>query len=236
MRIAICEDERVHAALLESEIEKWAATTNDRPQVEHFSSAEEFLMVWPDEKDFDLVFLDIQMKHIDGFELASIIRAKDEDMVIVFVTGLWDHVLHGYDLRALKYIIKPIKTADCMKILDTAVRLTSRKKDDYIIIRQESMATRLLYDDIRYFEIKSHYIDVATANGHITYKAKMSSLEEALPSPQFFRCHRSFIVNMYHVQMIQPDKVLMDDGTVIPVARARWADLNETFMAYHANR
>ena len=236
MRIAICEDERTHAALLESEIAKWSTTTREPLQVEHFYSGEEFLIAWPDEKQYDLVFIDIEMGQINGIELAKIIRSRDETMMIVFVTGLWDYVLHGYDMRALKYIIKPIKAVDCCKVMDRAVAQIRRAKDDYLIIRQETTASRVLYEDICYFEIRSHYIDVVTTSGTITYKEKISNLEEILPSPQFLRCHRSYIVNMHHTRTIMPDKVQMDDHTILPVARARWAALNEAFMAYHSNR
>ena len=236
MKIAICEDERAHATLLESEIAEWGTAVHEMPDIKHYFSAEEFLMVWPEERDFDLVFIDIQMRHISGIELASIIRSKDEEMIIVFVTGVWDYVLRGYDIRALKYIIKPIKTADCIKVLDGATRQIRKWKDDYMIVRRENITTRVHYDDIIFFEIKSHYIDIVTTDGHMTYKEKMRNLEETLPTPQFFRCHRSFIVNMHHVDMIQPEKIQMDDGSILPVARARWANLNEAFLKYHVDK
>lgn len=234
MRIAICEDSFTHAEVLKTKVTRWANSKNVQISIEVFESAEEFLVKWPEKRLFDLVFIDIQMKFIDGMELAELIRKNDANMMIVFVTGFLDYVMNGYDVHALKYIVKPIQDTDCWKVMDRAYSLYHRRKDDFLIVPLEMQSTRIPLDDIYYFEIRSHYVNVNTKMAVITYKERLKDLEARLPSPHFFKCHRSYIVNIAHVRLIDLSQVYMDNDIVLPVARARWVNLNNAFLEYYA--
>lgn len=175
------------------------------------------------------------MKTIDGMSLAEMIRKTDQQMIIVFVTSFKDLVFRSFDVGAAKYVVKPIKPTDCFNILDSAYKKVKSWKNNVFLIPVETQIVRLLLNDILYFENIAHYIEVHSTTGGYRYKDRISDLEERLPCAQFFRCHRSYIVNFYHVQIINQDRLQLDDGTVLPVARARWELLNIAFMAYHAN-
>lgn len=233
MRIAMCEDEKIHADPLKSMISKWSEQRNIPVTIDHFPSGEAFLGAWSATHSFDLLFLDIQMKTIDGMSLAEMIRKTDQQMIIVFVTSFKDLVFRSFDVGAFKFVVKPIKPTDCYNILDSAYKKVKSWKDNVFLIPVETQTVRLLLNDIQYFENAAHYIEVHSTTGEYRYKERISDLEERLPSAQFFRCHRSYIVNFYHVQVINQDRLQLDDGTVLPVARARWEPLNIAFMAYH---
>jgi len=110
MRIAICEDNPKEQERLTAAIKDWAKARNTQADVLCYQSAEAFLMVWPD-VSFDLAFLDIQMKAINGIKLAETIRTSDKNMMLVFVMSFSQYVLKGYDVAALHYLIKPLSAA-----------------------------------------------------------------------------------------------------------------------------
>lgn len=236
MRIAICEDEKLHADLLVSIIRKWEALRKFKPFISVFESAESFLTKWSSDNTYDLLFLDIQMRHMNGMELAESIRRLDPNMEIVFVTGLKDFVFRGYEVRALHYLLKPPRIADCISVLDKAKTIVDSRKDDTFIVPVETQSVRLLMNDIFYFESFSHYVDVYSNRGVFRYRDKLTLLETRLPKPRFFRCHRSYIVNMYHICLINREQLEIDNGKILPVAQARWADLNQAYLLFHDTR
>ena len=236
MRIAICEDDATQAQALRRKIELWAAQAQATVLVEHFESGESFLGKWSDQYTYDMAFLDIQMKLVDGMELAKMIRKIDSAMTIIFVTGLRDFVFRGYEVQALRYLLKPIKQSDCSEALDLAYSIYKNKRDDLFVIRVETQSVRLLLNDIYYFEMRSHYVDVKTNRGNYSYKERIGDLQARLPKARFFMCNRSIIVNLYYVHVINPEMLRLDTGEVLPVAKSRWKQLNEAFIAFHAGK
>ncbi len=236
MRIVICEDIQSHSEILMDFIQKWSVSQQSHVDVVHYQSAEAFLFNWSKDNTFDLAFLDIEMGQLNGMELAGRIRKQDQAMLIVFTTGLRDYVLRGYEVQAFRYMLKPLKEKDCIRILNDALINMQNKRADSFVIAQETQSTRLLKDEIYYFEMDSHYIIVHTARGEKRYKEKMNNLEQMLGEPHFCRCHRSYLVNLSHVRTINRDMVEIDNGDILPVSRARWTALNQCFMGYYMVR
>ena len=95
---------------------KISATINE------YSSAESFLFVYEEKKDYDLLLLDIEMDGINGVEMAKRIRHEDETVQIIFITGYPDYMCQGYDLSALHYLIKPVSNEKLFEVLDRALK------------------------------------------------------------------------------------------------------------------
>jgi DNA-binding LytR/AlgR family response regulator len=233
MRIAICEDVQAHADILIGFIHQWAAARSNHTEVVHYVSAEAFLFHWSKDNAFDLAFLDIEMGSLNGMELARRIRKQDQGMLIIFITGLRDYILRGYEVQAFRYMLKPLKEKDCVKILDSAVVILRNRRADSFIIIQETQSHRVFKNEIYYFEMDNHYIIAYTSKGSIRYKGKMSHLEQSLGEPHFCKCHRSYLVNLAHVATINRDQVAIDNGGILPVSRSRWETLNRCFLRYH---
>lgn len=235
MRIAICEDERLHAEALSKIINQWANTKNERADLFVFQSAESFLAQWSNACPFDLLFLDIQMDKMTGMELAEEIRKTDESLPIIFVTGLVDFVLRGYKVDALDYLRKPVKPSQCMDALDKAKRIIDSRKSDTFIVPGGDISVRLFISDIYYFDATGHYVNVHALQGEYRFREKFAAVEEGLPKPRFCMCHRSVIVNVDYVYLIHREQVMLRDKnmTVLPVSKARWPALNRAFMSFH---
>lgn len=142
MKIGIIEDEVVHMQILNRYIKNWGVERKENIQIKEYDSAESFLFAWEDEKDFDILFIDIQMKKMDGIKMAKRIRESDNNIALVFTTGVAEYISEGYEVEALHYLIKPIREEKVVQCLERAIK---KKCDtEYIIFRGECNLTEYL--------------------------------------------------------------------------------------------
>ena len=115
------EDEKSHRDLLIHDLEEWRQETGRAVTVEAFGTAESFWFRYEEQRDFDVLFVDIQMPGMDGMELARKVRALDGDIVIVFATGISDYLEEGYEVEALHYLIKPLNAEKVKRCMEKAL-------------------------------------------------------------------------------------------------------------------
>lgn len=228
MKIAICEDEPSQIKYLKGIIGVWSKNCDETVRVQAFQSAEAFLFTYSEDKNFDILMLDIQMKDMNGIELAKKIR-KDNDMLqIIFITGFSDYISEGYEVSALHYLMKPVSEQKLMEVLDRAVTHL-RKSKRTVLFHMGSGNVRIPADDIYYAEAFSHYVTLYTNDGQENFNMSLSNMEKLL-GDGFFRCHRSYIVNMKHVRRITRNAMILDIGKEIPLSRALYDDANQAFI------
>ena len=233
MKIAICEDQVVQINLLNNHIKKWAKEKDIEISIDNFTTAESFLFEWSDYNQYDLIFLDIKLSKMSGIELSNIIREKNKNIDIVFVTGFFKYALHGYKVRALQYLLKPIKTIDLYYCLNSTLdRITSEKEDSSLVLETGKKIIKLDYNKIQYFIMFSPYIDIHTSTEKITIRKNIGEIEKILPSEYFIRCHRSYIVNVRYIKSIIKNNVLLENGVKIPISRGKYKEVNDTFINY----
>lgn len=118
LNIAIVEDDKVHADITCRLLKEWLIEKDIKHYIKKYISAEAFLFEWEQNQLWDALFLDIQMPGINGMELAKSVREHNNDVSIVFVTGITDYLQEGYEVEALHYLIKPVnedKISYCME-------------------------------------------------------------------------------------------------------------------------
>lgn len=234
LRIAICEDFPADALVLKEHISKSGLPT----QCMHFSNGEDLLHCLTPGK-YDLFFLDIYMNGITGIQAAEKIREIDETAILVFITSSLDHTLESYRLGALMYLEKPVKAAGVKEAIELALMKKKHRATITLwLAGGKNQAVPL--DEIRYFEQKGHIIQVYTTSQgilHTTQSVKMNDIEKQLPSPQFLRCHRSYLVNLEYVQRV--DKQLhafrMNNGDQVDIRRGHLAQCTEAFLLWMAD-
>ena len=234
MRIAICDDEaaQVHANV--DLIQKWAAGNHVDVNIDTFVSAEEFLLRWSEGQPYDLAIFDIKMRKMTGVDLAKIIRKTDQDLPIVFITGVIEHVLEGYEVSALNYLLKPFPVSQLYKTLDKAYAIFSQKERGTILISQEDRLIRVPYSEILYMEIRGHYFDIYTLSTE-TYRTKkqMEEMLSLLDKQLFIRCHRSYIVNVIHITSLAHQEIRLKTGQVVPMSLPNVQAVTQLFLEYH---
>ena len=230
INIAICDDEHAVILYFTSLVRKWAVARDIDVRISDYESAESFLFAYEDDKSADVLLLDIQMKEMDGVELARQIRKDNEAVQIIFITGYPDFIADGYDVSALHYLMKPVIEDKLYKVLDKAAKIISKPRKA-IFFDTDGGSIRLLTDEIIYVESFDHFLEIQTTQLKHTVKIPLREIESKLTSG-FIRCHRSYIVNMRFIKKITRTEVTLDSGKAIPLSRRLYTDVNKAMLKY----
>lgn len=245
IHIAICDDESKELGYIRALAEKWAGEKGYSIDISTFESAEAFWFAYAENKEYDMLLLDIEMKEMNGVELARRIREENRQMQIIFITGFPDYMQQGYDVAALHYLMKPVEPDKLSEVLSRAV-----EKLDYtpriILLEAEDETLRVPVDDILYAEALSHHTEVTmgrTVRGsvneapvsHVLLFQSITKLHEQL-GEGFIRCHRSYLVNLARVERVTKTDVILDNGQSVPLSRRMYAQVNQQFIAYYIGK
>lgn len=231
LNLAVCDDEAAEIEYLSSLVEQWSSSTGNVVALKSFASAESFLFEYEENKNYDILLLDIQMKEIDGIELAKEVRKYSKDTQIVFVTGYEKYISYGYDVAALHYLMKPVSYEKISEVLSRAADNLG-KTSPAILINANGENLKLFLSDIYCVEAVGHTLKITCADGDITVNQSLSSFKSNIGN-DFISTHRSFIVNLEHIKRISKTDVILDNGKSVPVSRRMYDDINRAFVAYY---
>lgn len=232
-RIAICEDDAAQRDYEEALTRRWAKKREYKIALDAYAASEAFLFVCEDKPPYDLFILDIQMGEMDGIELAAKLRENDCDAAIIFLTGIPDYAIEGYSVGAVRYLLKPVNEADFFSLLDVLYEDRKKDSDSYFILEMGGNARKIKLTEILYAEARGHYIYMKTAAGAQEWKGAFSPLQTELGAKGFFLLKRGLLVNLAQVEQISRTECILGDGTTLPVARSKYRELNEAFIAYY---
>ena len=173
-------------------------------------------------ESFDIVFLDIMMQEPDGMTTAQILRERAFDKILVFVSSSREYVFEAYDVEAFQYLLKPVGDRKLKSVLQKAVRKTESRSQGFIIVSRERQKKKLFLDDIYYFEIRGRIVDVHGPEGIFTYYEQIGELENKLRDKNFFRCHKSYLINLKYVDGYNRQEAVMENGEKIVIAKRRY--------------
>lgn len=250
-RIAICEDEKVILDFETSLVTKWAAGAGCLFELDTYISAEQFLFESEDKAPYDLLIFDIQMKNMNGMELARTLRRRGCNSVIIFITGVADYAIEGYEVGAVRYILKPVKEEIFFKTLSLVYKDCSKQEKEVFLLQAGNDISKIPFEDIVYIEARGHYVhlcgidnnDNSSTNNSSKnktfekeWKCSFSSICEDFEKHKFFCLRRGFMVNLEHVLKINRTDCLLDNGETIPVARGKYQELNEAFIKHYVGQ
>ena len=237
MQVVICEDEAQYQKSLGALIERWQQQNGYADvKLNFFASSEDFLEQWEKGLVADILFLDILFGYeMDGMAIAKKIRQSDQSLPIVFITNSEAYVKEGYEVRAFRYLNKPIYYSDIAQCLDVAYKQHTIAHNEYLILMTTGQRLALRYEDILYFEAQSPYtlICVQGKKEAIRIRSRFAELKPRLPEEQFVMCHRSYIVNIIHVRQIMRKELTLSNGTSLPISRACLESVNNVFDSYY---
>lgn len=235
-RIGICEDDAAQREYLQNCIKKWAEKRQQRVQLFAFADAEQFLFDYEDRAAYDLLILDIQMGEMNGMELAKRIRREDKDVKIIFLTGIKEAAVEGYEVGAVRYLLKPLKQDVLENLLDLIDTERKRKQEHCFLFVQNGVTVRMPYSRILYLEANGHYLVLVTEEERFEWKAGFAAVAQELEERGFFLLKRGLLVNLEHVERITKTDCVLDNRELLPVARNRYRELNEAFIAYYRRK
>ncbi len=217
LRIAICDDEVDARDALRIQLEKLLIEDSEEIIYEFSSgtNAASWLQKHPGE--VDLLFLDVEMKGINGMETARNIRAFDDKLSIVFVTGYSDYVFDGYHVGALDYLMKPASEEKLRQLLGRMRAKAAKEAAQTYTIKTIDGTFRFYLSEILYFYSDKRKVNLVTSKGQYPFYARLDEIEARL-SFHFVRIHQRYLINPAHVDYLGSESVTIK-GQELPCSR-----------------
>lgn len=220
IKIAIVEDEKEYVQTLTEYLTLFENENSIKFQTSTYSDGLEIVSEY--RPSYDIILLDIQMKHLNGMKTAEKIRKLDEDVIFIFITSSSQFAMEGYEVDALGYVLKPVPYPAFSQIMGKALRRIKKKQEaHYINIDVEDGMIRLNTDFIYYAESRLHRVLLHTEKGDFLTSGPLKRLEASLSSFGFAKCHNAYLVNLKHVIGSLQGFILLTSGEKIPASRTR---------------
>ena len=201
IRIAMVEDEAAVREQLQGYIQRYTSQYGTEFAVTEFSDGVEILDAY--RPVYDIVLLDVEMKHLDGMETARRIRELDRDVVLLFITNMAQYAIKGYAVGALDYVLKPVPYFAFSQQLQKAEEKLRRRARHYLAVPVEGGLRRLDTAQIYYMESEGHRVHFYTEEGEFSAPGALKTFEEKLADLPFARCNSGYLVNLAQVKRVQ---------------------------------
>ncbi|MBQ2253547.1 MAG: response regulator transcription factor [Clostridia bacterium] len=232
-RIAVCDDQPAQLENLTKKLSLYAEARHIKFHIQTYPSAEAFLFDFSENRNFDLLFLDIEMAGMNGIQLARKIRAENETVQLCFITGYPDYMNQGYDVNALHYLLKPVSVEKLFEVCDRFLKSTETQPRFFLFSLGKEVV-RVYEKDLYYGEAQGHYMLLHTRQGELKLRTTVPELEKQL-GEGFFRPSRSFLVNLRYVTRITKSEILLEQGVAVPLGKGMFDQANTALIAFLRN-
>lgn len=229
LSIAIVEDEKDAAEHLQKYIKKYEHVSGEDYQCSWFSDARQFLDDY--QPVYDIIFMDIRMPYIDGMKAAEKIREQDEETALIFVTNMAQYAIRGYEVRAMDFILKPLKYFDFEMKFKRALKYINRRQDVVMTIETKEMIKKIPSRDIYYVEVMNHHLLYHMADRTYETYGQLKNVEEILLPFGFAKSSQSYLVNLRYVREIHAAEILVGEDK-IPLSRRKRKEFMQIFTEY----
>lgn len=205
IRVAIVEDEPSVRQQLEEYVLRYSQQYGTPFEVKTFADGMDILDDY--RPIFDLILLDVEMKHLDGMETAQRIRALDSEVMLLFITNMAQYAIKGYSVGALDYVLKPVPYFAFSQQLQKVEAQLRHKQRHYLAVAVDGGLRRIDTAQLYYAESEGHRVHYYTEEGDFTAAGSLKTLEEKLPERLFVRCNSGYVVNLAQVRGVQQTMV-----------------------------
>ena len=230
LKIAICEDEASQREYLSEIVHSWAKKRHCLLEWKEYAEAQAFLFDYEEEKDYDILLLDVEMPGMTGVDLAKKVRKSNSTVQIIFVTGYYEYFSEGFDVSALHYLIKPVDTVKLYPVLDRAVN-NLQYRNRSVLVNSTEGDIKVPIAEILYIKAENVYVVVCTLEGSYRMRTTLSKFAEQLDDT-FYKVHRSYIVGLKYIKMITRNEVTMINGEQIPISRGKYDEIHGALIKY----
>lgn len=229
IRIAVVEDDANYRSQLSRYIADYERDKNEQFKLTVFTDGLDIAENYA--ASYDIIFMDIEMEHLDGMTTARRIRQQDRNVIIIFITNLAQFALQGYEVEALSYVLKPSNYFAFSQELQKAVKKIRERSAFFLHIVQESSMLWLDTAKIHYIESQGHNISYHTTDGNFTARGSLKGVEEKLAGRWFSRCNNCYLVNLAHVEKVDKNLVTVA-GEELQMSRPRRKVFMEALASY----
>ena len=229
MKIAVVDDNPKDGGRIKQYIERYALEQDQKFQVFLYASGLDFLDDM--ERNFDVVFMDIEMPHLDGIETARKMRERDDTTILIFITNLAQYATHGYEVNAIEFMVKPVGYYNFSDKMKKALRFVKRNEEKVMLFKNSDTVAKIPVSQILYLEKEKNYIIFHTERGEFRERGSMAEMEEKLAGAGFSKCIAGCLVNLRHVLKMEKDLVWVGN-TSLPVSRAQRKEFAKEFVDF----
>lgn len=219
IRVGVVEDDPTACQRVLDYLNQYHSETGTEFTISVFDDGEKIVEKYT--PTYDILLLDIEMKHMDGMAAARQIRERDDSVVIVFITAAPQYAINGYEVQALSYLLKPVPYFAFRQEIKRSIDMVRRRADDAMLIDTGGKQMRVELSDVLYIESIRHTIIIHTLGGKLSVTGTLKDFEERLAGQSFFRSNSCYLVNMQHVVGVDGQDCVMSNGEALRISRPR---------------
>lgn len=234
LNIAICDDNINELSNIAKMIEEYKITEKFQCEYTLFQNGIELIAELEKGKKFDIYCLDVVMPNFTGIEVARGIRDFDKNVHILFLSSSTEFAVDSYSVKATNYILKPIKKEKLYAALNDIVDEIKIEKENAIIIKSTEGLQRILLSKIVYVEVIKHNVFYYLISGKVVKSSESftAAYEKLLKYKCFIKTHRSYIVNMSHVDIITNNMIILQTNYNIPIAQGKASKIKKIYLDF----
>ncbi len=232
IKFAVCDDEPFMLKNIADRVSGYMEEKKMSYNIELFESSRAVL---ESDRNFDVLFFDIQMAEPDGMEAAGILRSRGFSGIIIFITVLQESVFDAFEVQAFDFLVKPVNDEKFCRTMDRALaQLTDREES--LTVHKGNSCRIIPYSQIVYCEVMGRKVYIHCEGGEVVdYYDKLEELADRM-GRGFFRCHRSYLVNLDHVRGHSQGIAELSGGEKVPVSRLRERELVQVLLVHMRGR
>lgn len=225
INLAIVEDEKTAKEKVTGLIERYSLSHNVKIRIDHFYNAVNFLESY--RSGYDIILMDIELPGMDGMKASRKLRARDENVIIIFVTNMAQFAVKGYEVSALDFIVKPVLYGHLEQVFDRALKIVeSKKKEHFLRLYKNDAMVLINVRDLSYVEVVNHTLLFHKGEEVYAKSGTLGKIEKELAPYGFAMCKSCYLVNLKKVDRVDGFSLEVD-GAMLQISHPK----KKSFMA-----
>lgn len=226
LKIAICDDEQTYLDILEDECLRFLEGRNQKAQILCFQRGEDLLS---SEDEFDIILLDVELQHMDGFSVAEEWKNRQRPGKIIFITSHDEWVQRAFKVQAFRYLYKSGSGQDLLEALEDALK--DMNDNEGIVLEGKEESRFVYFREIRWIEALGDEIAVFLVGGHLIVRLSLKKIEGCLDE-RFQRIHKGYIINFQFVEHYYKERLVLFCGKEFQISKRKQKEVKKHYFEY----